>query len=89
MPTIGEAGYADAMFLPWFGMAVAAATPRPIVRRLSDELQKVLAQPDVVMRLEKMGTLLTPSAAEEFDRLISDERERWAKVIRARNIKPI
>ncbi|MFO1198297.1 MAG: tripartite tricarboxylate transporter substrate binding protein [Burkholderiaceae bacterium] len=89
VPTIAEAGYADAMFLPWFGVAIAAATPRPLVRRLSDELQKVLAQPDTVARLEKMGALLTPAPAEEFDRLIASERERWAKVIRARNIKPV
>jgi len=87
LPTIGEAGYAEAMFLPWFGFVAAADTPRPIIRRLSDEMQKALAHPDVVSRLEKLGTQLTPMPAEEFDKLIASETQRWATVIRQRNIK--
>jgi tripartite-type tricarboxylate transporter receptor subunit TctC len=87
VPTIAEAGYPDAMFLPWFGFVASAATPRPLVRRLSDEVMKALSQPDLVARLEKMGTQLTPLPGEEFDKLIASEQQRWAGVIKARNIR--
>jgi len=87
VPTVAEAGYPEASFLPWFGVVAPAATPREIVRRLSDELLKALAAPDVVSRLEKMGTQITPASAEEFDALIQREITRWTRVIRERNIK--
>jgi tripartite-type tricarboxylate transporter receptor subunit TctC len=67
----------------------AAATPRPIVRRLAAEMQKALAHPEVVSRLEKMGTLITPMPAEEMDAFIAQENSRWARVIAQRNIKPL
>lgn len=89
VPTIAQAGYPDAMFLPWFGLVAPAGTPRPVVTRLSDELLKSLAHPDVVTRLEKMGTQITPMAAEEMDGFVARENSRWAGVIRQRNIKPL
>ena len=89
VPTIAEAGYPDAMFLPWFGVVASAATPRPLLKRLSDEMQKALAAPEVVARLEKMGAQLTPADGEAFDRLIASESKRWGEVIRARNIRPV
>ena len=88
VPTIGEAGYPDAMFLPWYGFIAPTATPRPIVKRMSDEIQKALANPEVVGRLEKIGTQITPSSAEDFDKLIAGELKRWADVIQKRGIKP-
>lgn len=87
VPTVGEAGFPDAMFLPWYGFVASAATPREIVKKLSDAIQKALASPDVIGRLEKIGALLTPMAAPEFDRLLKSESVRWADVIRKRNIK--
>lgn len=89
VPTLAEAGFGDAMFLPWFGLVAPATTPRPIVRRLSDELQKALAHPEVVARLDKLGTQLTPMPAEEADAFIAREGARWAAVIRQRGIKPL
>ncbi len=88
VPTIAEAGYPGAMFLPWYGMVAVAATPKPIVKRMSDEILKALAMPDVITRLEKIGTLMTPGSGEDFDKLIASETPRWAKVIQQRGIKP-
>ena len=87
VPTLAEAGYPEAMFLPWYGFVAPAATPKDIVKKLSDSMQRALASPDVVARLEKMGTQLTPAPAPEFDRLLRSEAVRWAGVIRQRNIK--
>jgi tripartite-type tricarboxylate transporter receptor subunit TctC len=87
VPTVGEAGFPDAMFLPWYGLAAPAGTPRPIVRRLSDEIQAALAHPEVAARLDKMGTQVTPGTAEEFDALMKSEVARWGRVIKERNIR--
>lgn len=87
VPTVAEAGFPDAMFLPWYGFVAPAGTPREVIRRLSDEIQAALKHPDTVGRLEKMGTQLTPGSADEFDALIKREVERWTRVIRDRNIK--
>lgn len=87
VPTVAEAGFAAAMFLPWYGLAAPAGTPRPIVRRLSDEIVAALANPEVAQRLDKLGTQLTPGSAEDFDTLLKREIERWGTVIRERNIR--
>ena len=87
VPTVAEAGFPDAMFLPWYGLAAPAGTPAPIVRRLSDEVLAALANPEVAARLDKMGTQVTPASSTEFDALLKSEGERWSRVIRERNIR--
>jgi tripartite-type tricarboxylate transporter receptor subunit TctC len=87
LPTIGEAGFASAMFLPWYGFLAPAGTPKPIVKRLSDEILAALSTPEVVARLDKMGTQITPGSADEFDALLRSETERWSVLIRERNIR--
>jgi tripartite-type tricarboxylate transporter receptor subunit TctC len=87
VPTVAEAGFPSAMFLPWYGLAAPAGTPRPIVKRLSDEIAAALTVPEVTARLDKMGTQVTPGSAEDFDALLRSETERWTKVIRERNIR--
>jgi tripartite-type tricarboxylate transporter receptor subunit TctC len=87
VPTIAEAGFPDSMFLPWYGIAAPAGTPRPIVQRLSDEIQAALAHPEVAARLDKIGTQVTPASADAFDALLKSEIDRWGRVIRERNIR--
>jgi len=87
VPTVAEAGFPEAMFLPWYGLAAPAGTPAPIVKRLSDEIVAALATPDVAARLDKMGTQVTPGSASEFDALMRSEVERWSRVIKERNIR--
>jgi tripartite-type tricarboxylate transporter receptor subunit TctC len=87
VPTVAEAGYPGAMFLPWYGFVAPAATPPAIVRRLSDAVQRALAAPDVQTRLDKIGALVTAQTGAEFDRTIASETERWTGVIRQRNIR--
>lgn len=87
VPTLAEAGFPEATFLPWYGMVAAKGTPAPVIARLSDAIQQALKDPAVIARLEKMGTQLTPASASEFDALLASESARWDKVIRERGIK--
>jgi tripartite-type tricarboxylate transporter receptor subunit TctC len=64
-----------------------AKTPDRVVKRLSEEIQSALRQAEVITRLEKLGTLLTPGSAESFDRLLIQEQETWTRVINERGMR--
>ena len=88
VPTIVEAGFPqEIVAVQWFGFVAPAGTPREIVHRLNGEVGKALNSPEVIDRLEKLGVLIGHSAPEQFDSLIRSETERWARVIKARNLK--
>ena len=86
LSTFAELGYPNVMGLVWFGILAPARTPPAIVNRLNGEIQKALAQPDLRERIEKMGSGLVTSTPEEFRRLITQDRDRWEKVIRPLNL---
>jgi tripartite-type tricarboxylate transporter receptor subunit TctC len=70
----------------WFGVGAPKATPAEIVDKLNKELNAGLADPKVKARLADLGGTLAGSPAD-FAKFIADETEKWAKVIRAANIK--
>ena len=86
IPTVGE-------FLPgyeasgWWGVGAPKNTPAEIVEKLNKEINAVLAEPKMKLRLAELDSVPTPMSPADFRRLIADETERWAKVIRAANIK--
>jgi tripartite-type tricarboxylate transporter receptor subunit TctC len=87
LPTMNSivAGY-DAT--TWFGIGAPKDTPAEIVDKLNKEINVALANPKINAQLADLGgTSLTLSPAE-FGKLIADDTEKWAKVIRAANIKP-
>jgi len=57
------------------------------VRRFNGEVGKALGSPDVIDRLEKLGVAISHGSPEQFDALIRSETERWARVIKARDLK--
>ena len=87
VPTTLEAGYPDSEYLFWNGMFVPAKTPRPIVERLSRELQKTLALPGVKEKLAPLGSEPMPLSPSEFDALIRKEIISNLAVVKAANLK--
>jgi tripartite-type tricarboxylate transporter receptor subunit TctC len=72
----------------WFGIGAPKDMPSEIVDKLNKEINVALANPKINAQLTDLGgTSLTLSPAE-FGKLIADDTEKWAKVIRAANIKP-
>jgi tripartite-type tricarboxylate transporter receptor subunit TctC len=89
VPTVVEAGFPSAIIaLQWFGFVAPAGTPRDVIGRLNAEVGKALKAPEVIDRLEKMGVVIMGGSSEEFDTFMRSETERWARVIRERNLKP-
>jgi tripartite-type tricarboxylate transporter receptor subunit TctC len=87
VPSMGE-------FVPgyeasgWYGIGAPKNTPAEIVNRLNNEINAALADPRVKARLSDLGLAVVPGSAAEFGKLLADETEKWANVIRAANIKP-
>jgi tripartite-type tricarboxylate transporter receptor subunit TctC len=89
VPTLAEAGFSpEVMVLPWYGIVAPAGTPQEPIARMNAEINKALSTPEVIERLEKIGTIIMGGTPAEFDRLIKAEEVRWAKLVKERNIKP-
>ena len=88
MPTIVEAVFPDAQVVSWYLVSVHAKTPRDIVARINDEVNKALADPEVVKRLEAAGaSVALSSTPAETDALLRAETLRWAKFARDAKIE--
>lgn len=83
VPTIAESGFPGFSATAWYGVLAPAKTPRPIVKRLHDEIVKALGQPDVKKRLESVGFELVGSTPDQFDAYIRNEIRKWEKVVKA------
>jgi tripartite-type tricarboxylate transporter receptor subunit TctC len=86
VPAVGEVvpGY-DAS--GWFGVCAPAATPAAIVDKLNTAINAIVAEPDTRTRLVDLGVRPLSMTAAQFGKLIADDTEKWAKVIRSANIK--
>jgi tripartite-type tricarboxylate transporter receptor subunit TctC len=87
IPTVGE-------FLPgyeasgWFGIGAPKSTSSEVVDQLNKQINEGLADPKMKARLADLGGTVLPGSPADFGKHIAEETEKWAKVIRAANIKP-
>src|SRR5258707_4515842 len=72
----------------WLGVGAPRNTPAEIIDQLNKEITAGVADPKIKARLADLGGTALPLTPTEFGKLIADETEKWAKVIRAANIKP-
>lgn len=70
----------------WHGLFAPAGTPKPILDRLTAEVQAILREPDTVEKLSKVGVTAIGSTQEEFARHIAAETARWKDVATKANI---
>ena len=87
MPTVAEfvPGYETSA---WYGIGGPKGMPADAVDRISREVNAGLADPKMQARFADLGGAPMPLASAEFSKLIADETEKWAKVIRKGNLKP-
>jgi tripartite-type tricarboxylate transporter receptor subunit TctC len=87
VPTIGESvpGYEAT---GWNGLAAPKNTRSDVVELLSREINAGLANPAIKTRFANLGAPVLPLAAIAFTQFITDEIDKWAKVIQTANIKP-
>ena len=71
----------------WVGLVAPKDTPPAIIEKLNAEINAGLADPKLKARFADLGGMVLPGSPEDFGKLIRDETEKWAKVIRAANIR--
>ncbi len=87
VPTVSEAGLPGYEHTGWFGIMVPAGTPKPIVDLLNAEMRALVARPEVKATWEKLGTETMSMTPAESDAFLRAELDKWAKVVKAANIK--
>lgn len=81
VPTFAEQGIEGLEVGGWFGLFAPAATPQPILARLTAEMTEVLKDPDTRAHLEKMSADIAPTSPDKLNAQIKAESERWGKII--------
>jgi tripartite-type tricarboxylate transporter receptor subunit TctC len=72
----------------WYGVGAPRSTPIEIIDQLNKSINSGLADPRLKVQIADLGGAPTPGSPTDFGKLIANETEKWAKVIRAANIKP-
>ena len=87
VPTFIEQGFAGFTGSTWAGMLAPAGTPREIVKRMSDELARIVKSDETKVKLDAMGSFPAGGTPEEFDAFIASETTKWGRVIRTAGVK--
>jgi tripartite-type tricarboxylate transporter receptor subunit TctC len=87
VPTIAEAALPGFALDNWGGMLAPAGTPRGVIDRLHGEITKALREPQTAERLAAQGIEVTLAAPDEFQALMRAHMAKWAKVVKAANVR--
>ncbi|MGO4808974.1 tripartite tricarboxylate transporter substrate binding protein [Cupriavidus sp. 2MCAB6] len=87
VPTMAEAGVAGYELESWQAIFAPANTPKPIVDRLYREISAIIKTPDMQARLEKLGMEPSGMAPEQFAGFQRSEIGKWARVVKAADIR--
>jgi tripartite-type tricarboxylate transporter receptor subunit TctC len=87
VPTFKESGYAGFDGLTWYGIVGPANLPESITKKLNDEINKVLAIPEVQSHFAAEAIVVMPMTPQQFGKYIADEITHWTAVARASKIE--
>jgi len=87
LPTMAEAGFPDIEVMLWTGFFAPAGTPAAVVKRLQDEVARVVRLPDIRERLNGMGVNPAGNTSEEFRSIVAADIAKWTAVAKAANIR--
>jgi tripartite-type tricarboxylate transporter receptor subunit TctC len=87
VPTMAESGFPGYEATTWYGLAGPRGLNPGLARRMNEDVNKVLAMPDVMAKFEQYGAEDGGGSAEKFAQFIHDEGRKWAKVVKDANVK--
>jgi tripartite-type tricarboxylate transporter receptor subunit TctC len=88
VPTIAEAGYAEAAYIPWYGIYVPSATPDALVEKIHQAINKALQNPDVQRQLAIADIPGKPMPLNELAVLMKADYEKLTTVAKASGMQP-
>src|SRR6266536_2018437 len=87
VPTFEELGYKGFDGVQWYGIVGPANLPAPIVKRLNEEINKLLEAPELHERLSAEALEPMPMSSEQFGQYMRDDIARWSRLAKDRNIE--
>jgi tripartite-type tricarboxylate transporter receptor subunit TctC len=82
VPTMDESGFPGFDATTWYGLVGPGKLPAAMAKRMNEDVNKVLAMPDVIEKLEQYGAEDGGGTAEKFSEFIRTEQVKWGKVIK-------
>ena len=73
----------------WHGIGAPKGTPKEIIATLNKEINAILATPEIKQKFANIGGTAIGGTPEEYGKFVASEIEKWGKVIKAANIKPV
>ncbi|HEY7230647.1 MAG TPA: tripartite tricarboxylate transporter substrate binding protein [Pseudolabrys sp.] len=89
VPTMAEAGVPGFNATLWVGFMAPAATPKPIIDKLHDEITRILSRPDIKQAWEKTGATPIVMTQPEYKSFMEAQVAKWAEVIKTNHIATI
>ena len=83
LPTVAESGIPGFEVVVWYGLFAPAATPRPIIVRVNQEVRTMSSMQDVRDRLSVQGAEVMSSTPEELAKRVRDDLIKWGKIVKA------
>ena len=87
IPTVAELGYKDFDVSTWYGVFLPAGTPKEIVATVHNEVDKLLAMPDMVAAVQAQGAEVQRMTAEQFATLVKSDYQKWKGIVEASGAK--
>lgn len=87
VPTIAEQGLAGFQAISWYALMAPAGTPKPIINKLNEQINRALAKPEMRERFVALGMDPGAGTPEQLARRIASETAQWSDVVRKRNLK--
>jgi len=87
IPTVAELGYKDFDVSTWYGLFLPAATPKEIVATVHNEVDKLLAMPDMVAAVQAQGAEIQRMTADQFGALVKSDYQKWKGIVEASGAK--
>jgi tripartite-type tricarboxylate transporter receptor subunit TctC len=87
VPTLIEQGYKEFVMGNWTGIVAPAKTPRPVIEKLSTEINRILRTPEISQRLAEMGVDPMGGTPEDFGKLIRSEVARFGQAVKESGAK--
>jgi len=87
VPTLAEAGVKDAESGSWIALLAPAGTPQAIVDKVGADIKEAVALPEVKEKLIAQGAVPQASTPRELQALIDNDRLRYGRIIREKNLK--
>jgi tripartite-type tricarboxylate transporter receptor subunit TctC len=87
VPTMAESGFPGFEATTWYGLAGPAKMSPALVKRMNEDMNKVVQLPDVAEKFEAAGAEDAGGSPEKFAAFIASEQKKWAKICKEANVK--